>query len=231
MAQSHLRNNPSTDRPRINWPSAGQILRQIIIVAVIVAIWAAALAAYLQFTGGPDKVALVSNTPTPMPTDTPTPAPTPTVTPAPPATDTPTAAPAPTEPPAMTATSPASTATSTPEAIEPSPTQEPPPALTSESSARSTGAVSFAADVAPLLEKYCIRCHGASRPRAGVSLASYRETMAGSSSGPVVAPGDAEASLLAKVVLSGEMPPRGEKPTDAEIQILVDWINGGALDN
>lgn len=231
MAQSHLRNNPSTDRPRINWPSAGQILRQIVIVAVIVAIWAAALVAYLQLTGGPDKVALAPNTPTPIPTGTPTPTPMPTVTPTSLPTDTPTAAPAPTEPPTVTATSPASTPTSAPEAIEPSPTQEPSPVLTSESSARSTSAVSFAADVAPLLGKYCIRCHGASRPRAGLSLASYRETIAGSSSGPVVAPGDAEASLLAKVVLSGEMPPRGEKPTDAEIQTLVDWINGGALDN
>ena len=200
MARPDMRSNPPLDRPRIAWPTAGQILRQIIIVAVVAAIWATGLATYVQLTGGTDKLVFASNTPTP--TSVPASTLTPTPMPASP-TDTPTAAPA---------------ETSTAE-----------PGLSP--AAGAGGGPSFAADVMPLFNKYCIRCHGSTGPRVGLSLTSHAAVMAGSRNGPVVTPGDAAASLLAKVVISGEMPPRGDNPTQAEIQVLADWINAGALDN
>lgn len=213
MAQSELRSNPPIDRPRVAWPSAGQIVRQLIIAAVVVAIWAAGLAAYVRFTGGPDKVAFVPAPPTP--TVAPLSTATPTLTPVP-ATE-------------MSEARPGSTGA--PLAVLDATSEPPSPAPVAESTAGASSGPSFAADVMPFFNKYCIRCHGSQNPRVGLSLATHAAVLAGSRNGSVVKPGDAAASELARVVISGEMPPRGEKPTEAEIQILVDWINGGALDN
>ena len=47
----------------------------------------------------------------------------------------------------------------------------------------------------------------------------------------VVVPGDADASRLAQVVISGKMPPRGDKLTEEEIQFIVNWINAEAPNN
>jgi hypothetical protein len=49
---------------------------------------------------------------------------------------------------------------------------------------------------------------------------------------PVVEPGDADNSLLVQKLLGtqqvgGEMPPSG-KLSEAQIQIIINWINAGA---
>jgi hypothetical protein len=53
--------------------------------------------------------------------------------------------------------------------------------------------------------------------------------------GPVVVPGDPDASLLAQKLrgtqtIGGEMPPGGELPQD-ELKTILDWIAAGAPDN
>jgi hypothetical protein len=55
--------------------------------------------------------------------------------------------------------------------------------------------------------------------------------MKGSDNGPVVTPGNADNSLLVELLLNQKMPKRGPKFTPAQIQIIIDWINQGALDN
>ena len=91
--------------------------------------------------------------------------------------------------------------------------------------------VSFATDVLPIIQSRCINCHGGDRTEEGLVLLSYADIMAGSSNGPVVTPGDSEFSLLAELVSNQEMPKRGPKLTPPQMQIIVDWINQGALDN
>ena len=91
--------------------------------------------------------------------------------------------------------------------------------------------VSFATDVLPILQSRCINCHGGDRTEEGLVLLSYADIMAGSNNGPVVTPGDSEFSLLAELVSNQEMPKRGPKLTPPQMQIIVDWINQGALDN
>ena len=91
--------------------------------------------------------------------------------------------------------------------------------------------VSFATDVLPIIQSRCINCHGGDRTEEGLVLLSYADIMAGSSNGPVVTPGDSEFSLLAELVSNQEMPKRGPKLTPPQVQIIVDWINQGALDN
>ena len=55
--------------------------------------------------------------------------------------------------------------------------------------------------------------------------------MAGSFNGVVVIPGNAADSFLVQQLINGEMPKRGPKLTDEQIQIISDWINAGALNN
>jgi mono/diheme cytochrome c family protein len=92
------------------------------------------------------------------------------------------------------------------------------------------GGVSFQNDIKPIFERSCLRCHG-SRREEGLDLRGYAVMMSGSDNGPVIVPGDADASLLITQVLSGEMPRRAPKLPAEQLQILVDWVNQGALDN
>jgi mono/diheme cytochrome c family protein len=108
------------------------------------------------------------------------------------------------------------------------PTQEPATA-TAEPAASAT--VSFTNDILPLLKSRCVNCHGGERVEEGLLLRSYAELMAGSNNGPVLIPGDAENSLLVKLVVNQKMPKRGPKLTPPQIQLIVDWVNQGALDN
>ena len=97
--------------------------------------------------------------------------------------------------------------------------------------AQATGGVSFAADVLPIFEDNCTRCHGDSRQSGELRLDSYAMLMAGGEDGAVVVPGNADGSLLIELVTSGEMP-RNAAPLRAEqIATIREWIEAGALDN
>jgi hypothetical protein len=65
----------------------------------------------------------------------------------------------------------------------------------------------------------------------GLILRNYSELMAGSDNGPVITPGDAADSLLVKLISNQKMPKRGPKLTPPQVQLIVDWVNQGALNN
>ncbi len=108
-------------------------------------------------------------------------------------------------------------------------------AATEASTAGSTPAtgtaVSFAKDIVPILDNSCTNCHGADRIEEGLKLQTYNDILAGSKNGAVVVPGDASNSLLAQLVANHKMPKRGAKLTDPQVQLIIDWINQGALNN
>ena len=53
MVTTQEKNSSSTIRQEeIRWPSSGQLLRQLGIIVLIVAIWAGLLIVYLALTGG-----------------------------------------------------------------------------------------------------------------------------------------------------------------------------------
>lgn len=99
------------------------------------------------------------------------------------------------------------------------------------SSPTHSGPVSFAKDVLPIFENNCVKCHGGDFIRKNLDLKTFASMMAGSENGAVITPGEAANSLLAKQIISGKMPKKGSKLTPAEIQLIVDWINAGALNN
>ena len=62
-------------------------------------------------------------------------------------------------------------------------------------------------------------------------MRTYETLMAGSFNGTVITPGNAEDSFLVQQLFDGEMPKRGPKLTLEQIQIIINWINAGALNN
>ena len=91
--------------------------------------------------------------------------------------------------------------------------------------------VSFAVDIQPLLKSRCGNCHGGNKTEEGLNLLSYASLIQGSDNGLVVNAGSADNSLLVEQVVSQEMPKRGPKLTPPQVQLIIDWINQGALDN
>ena len=89
----------------------------------------------------------------------------------------------------------------------------------------------FETDVLPIFTRYCFNCHGKSSPQLGLDLRSARLAMRGSQNGPVIVPGSLENSLLWKKVSTRQMPLAlfKLKLTDAEIDTVRRWIEGGAL--
>ena len=87
-------------------------------------------------------------------------------------------------------------------------------------------------DVASIFSDNCTRCHG-SGGRAGLNLSSYATAIAGSNNGPVLVAGDPDNSLLVRRIRGEITPqmPRGAAPlSEAEIAMIVAWINGGLLE-
>ena len=62
-------------------------------------------------------------------------------------------------------------------------------------------------------------------------MTTYELLLAGSNNGIVIISGNANESLLVQLIEAGEMPNRGPDVTSEELQIIIDWINQGALNN
>src|SRR4029450_9259403 len=81
----------------------------------------------------------------------------------------------------------------------------------------------FKSEILPVLEKNCVSCHGPNQKMARLDLSSFAGMMEGSSSGPVIAPGKPERSLMWKLIESGAMP-QGGKLSTAEKQLIKSYI-------
>ncbi|MCU1329374.1 MAG: putative rane protein, partial [Bryobacterales bacterium] len=84
----------------------------------------------------------------------------------------------------------------------------------------------FSSEILPVFEKNCVSCHGAKQQMAGLDLSSFAGMMKGSTSGPVIAPGKPERSLLWKLIESGQMP-QGGKLNAADKQSIHAYIEQG----
>jgi mono/diheme cytochrome c family protein len=94
---------------------------------------------------------------------------------------------------------------------------------------------SFAAEIAPLLDTRCARCHNENTSLGGWDSSTYDAVINTGANGPVVIPGDTRASLLAQKVfgtqLEGDIMPPGGLMAEEDIRLILDWIAGGAPDN
>lgn len=91
----------------------------------------------------------------------------------------------------------------------------------------------FSRDVAPILAKHCLSCHGHEEPEGVLVLERHASLMKGGESGPAIVAGKSDASLLVRLIegkAKGIMPPGKRKKLDAaEIELIRKWIDAGAL--
>src|SRR3954449_8352175 len=85
----------------------------------------------------------------------------------------------------------------------------------------------FKTEILPVLEKNCVQCHGQQNKMAKLDLSSFTGMMEGSASGPVIAPGKPERSLLWKLIETDQMPQGPKKLTVAEKQLIKSYIQYG----
>ena len=83
-----------------------------------------------------------------------------------------------------------------------------------------------------ILARHCTRCHGPDKQEAGLRLDNASGWQLGGDSGPpFVAHSSQKSSLIQLVrgVSDSVMPPEGARLTSDEVQVLVDWIDRGAV--
>jgi len=91
----------------------------------------------------------------------------------------------------------------------------------------------FVREVRPLLTKRCMGCHGPAMQMSKLRLDRRADALRGGESGvPAIEPGKSGASLLIRYVSGADpklvMPPSGARLSTEEVQLLKDWIDGGA---
>jgi mono/diheme cytochrome c family protein len=89
----------------------------------------------------------------------------------------------------------------------------------------------FESRVRPLLAANCFDCH-TDDESGGLRLDSLAAMLKGGASGPAIVPGDPDGSLIVKVIRHAQgfpkMPSGAPKLRDADIDVLVQWIQTGA---
>jgi hypothetical protein len=99
------------------------------------------------------------------------------------------------------------------------------------SSGRADEPVDFRRDVAPILERHCIRCHQGAGAKGKLSLATASDLLAAEH----VVPGQPEASDLIELVTASTpdqrpaMPQKGDPLAPEQVAVLRRWIAEGAV--
>lgn len=98
---------------------------------------------------------------------------------------------------------------------------------------RYVAPVSFIRDIAPILQRHCVACHGRSKLEGGYRVDCYEQMMlAGDSGTSGFAPHDLESSESYRRIVTSDvaerMPHDGERLTEDQIGQIRQWIEAGA---
>ena len=93
--------------------------------------------------------------------------------------------------------------------------------------------VNFYREILPIFENKCFSCHQGGKTKGGLKLDSRIYAFeGGKEDGPGIVPGDAhDSAIFLRVTDEDEdyvMPPKGDKLTKNEVELLEKWINEGA---
>ncbi|MSU35682.1 MAG: DUF1549 domain-containing protein [Pedosphaera sp.] len=95
----------------------------------------------------------------------------------------------------------------------------------------ATRPVNFIADIQPILEASCIKCHGRGKAKGGFRLDNREAFLQPGDSGPAVAIGDSARSHLIELVSGLDpdsvMPQKGTKLTREQVGLMRAWIDQG----
>lgn len=99
--------------------------------------------------------------------------------------------------------------------------------------------VTYAADIKPIFDASCVKCHSGDKPKAHLKLDTLENALKGSKDGKVIIAGDSAKSMIVKCVAHATsdpdswMPPPHNKAnigplTPEQIGLLRAWIDQGA---
>ncbi len=90
--------------------------------------------------------------------------------------------------------------------------------------------------VKPIFAANCARCHGGINHRGGLNMDTREGLLKGGHDGAVIVPGDAEKSLVVRLIRHEgpkddpmPMPPNKPKISDADIAVVTQWVKAGAI--
>lgn len=86
----------------------------------------------------------------------------------------------------------------------------------------------------PIFESACLNCHNPDKKKGDLDLSNFAGVMTGGSGGAVASPGDGGGSkLYTTITHTAEpfMPPRGDKLSKKDADLVRAWIDGGLLEN
>ncbi|MEO6787479.1 MAG: DUF1549 domain-containing protein [Chthoniobacteraceae bacterium] len=91
----------------------------------------------------------------------------------------------------------------------------------------------FRDKVQPILSQHCFKCHShGEKMKANLLVDSREALLTGGDTGPALVPGDPAKSLIIEAInyknTDLQMPPKGEKLSDAQIATLTEWVKLGA---
>jgi hypothetical protein len=119
-----------------------------------------------------------------------------------------------------------------PKKVEPTPPPEPKKVNPSPEPKGTTEpaavAVSFEKNVKPILRTYCFNCHGAvGKPKGDVDLTTLAKIL-DPDNPPILKPGNLKGSAIFTTIDDGAMPPDPPRPGKGELDVIRNWILGGA---
>ena len=94
--------------------------------------------------------------------------------------------------------------------------------------------VTYAADIKPIFEKSCFKCHGAEKQKAKLRVDSLEAVLKGSKDNKILVPGKSAESIVvfavARLVEDDAMPPadKGDPLTKEQVGLIRAWIDQGA---
>ena len=93
--------------------------------------------------------------------------------------------------------------------------------------------IDFARDIRPIFEANCYKCHDAAKHKGGLRLDSKATAFIGGDSGdPAIVPHDPDHSKMVQLVRgddpSSVMPPKGDRLTKTQVDLIVRWVKAGA---
>lgn len=94
--------------------------------------------------------------------------------------------------------------------------------------------VDFVKDIQPILQQQCFKCHGSEKQKGKLRLDSKEAAVKGGKGGPALVAGDgAKSELVRRINLPKTdddfMPTEGEPLPKAQIDLLKQWIDQGAV--
>lgn len=109
----------------------------------------------------------------------------------------------------------------------------PPPPVSADGIRRTPERVDFARDIAPILKKHCLSCHGPRKQKGKLRLDRKDLAFKGGVSGRVILPGNAKDSLLYALLVDPDpdarMPEKADPLPADQIELIRRWIDEGAV--